>query len=327
MDIMPNLSNQGDIPVIDISAIRTDDARERDQLASEIWEASRNVGFFSIVDHGIPGDLTHEVFSQIRAFFDLPAQSKISISNKKSRNMRGYFGIGEESPEDTMAGDLKEGFDLSVDLLADDPDFVRGSTLYGPNQWPPDMPVFKQVMTTYHTQMTALSIALLGLFARALGKPESYFAPLLRKPLAQLRLLRYPPHDTTSLCSPIGCGEHTDYGAIALLAQDAPGLEVQDKRGRWIEVGVVPGAFVVNIGDLMARWTNDRLQANVHRVVNRRADSRHAAAFFLDPDYDALIECIDSCVPTGQQPIHEPIVFGCYNEAKLNATFEFRKQS
>ena len=314
------------IPIIDVGAIRSTNTKQRDHLSSEIWRASKDIGFFSIVNHGIPQNLIDAVFCQIKAFFDLPYKEKVKISNARSPNMRGYFGIGEESPEHVLAGDLKEGFDLASELPADDPDFLNGSKLYGTNQWPQGMPEFQRTLMEYHERMTVLSSSLLGMFACAVGKPESFFLPQLRNPLAQLRLLRYPPQDADQLTASIGCGEHTDYGAIALLAQDAPGLEVKGKTGEWVEVNVIPGAFVVNIGDLMARWTNDALQANVHRVVNRRSTLRHSAAFFLDPDYNALIECIDSCVSPGGRALYGPIVFGQYNEAKLDATFEFRRQ-
>ena len=164
------------------------------------------------------------------------------------------------------------------------------------------------------------------MFARGLGKEDNFFDRFLQKPLAQLRLLRYPPQPEPPE-SIIGCGAHTDYGTIALLSQDSPGLEVLTKKGEWMEVEVIPNAFVVNIGDLMARWSNDLFLANVHRVINRNSSERYSMAFFLDPDYKAVIECIDTCIPAGKKAKYKPIVFGEYNEIKLDATFNFRKQA
>lgn len=314
------------VPIIDLGAMRSADPQRRDALAAHIWEASRDVGFYSVVNHGITSTLVADLFAQMQDFFDRPCAEKTSISNARSTSMRGYFGIGDETPERMAAGDLKEGFDMAGELSPDDLDLLHGSKLYGPNQWPSDAPEFRRTILQYHARMQALAVDLLGLYARAMGKPEDFFAPMLRKPLAQLRLLRYPPQDLNPDGQAIGCGEHTDYGAISLLSQDAPGLEVLGKDGVWKQVEVIDGAFVVNIGDLMARWTNDQLRANLHRVINRQATLRHSAAFFLDPDYDAVIEPIGSCVPAGTPPVYAPVVFGRYNEAKLDATFEFRRQ-
>jgi isopenicillin N synthase-like dioxygenase len=326
MHIFP-MTPSSEVPVIDLSEMRSTESSRRSRLAAQIWDASKDIGFFSVINHGVPQALIDGAFAQIRALFDLRHEEKVKMSNMHSTSMRGYFGIGDETPEHLAAGDLKEGFDLASELSEDDLDVLNDSKLYGLNQWPMGLPEFRSTILQYHDQLHALSIELLSLYARAMGKPEWYFQSLFRKPLAQLRLLRYPPQNIFPSGLAVGCGEHTDYGAISLLSQDAPGLEVQSKSGEWVEVDVIPGAFVINIGDLMARWSNDLLKANLHRVINRRNSLRHTAAFFLDPDYDAVIRCVDSCIPAGERPAYDPIVFGQYNEAKLDATFEFRRRA
>ncbi|MFC5475323.1 isopenicillin N synthase family dioxygenase [Paraherbaspirillum soli] len=313
------------IPTIDIAPLFGGNQRDVDHIAESIADACKTVGFFTVVNHGIAPALIDSMFQESKNFFARPLTEKMSISNDKSPHMRGYFPVGAETPEYEAKGDLKEGFDMCSDLPPDDPDVLAGATLHGPNVWPPGLPGFKRTMTEYHAQMLHLSRRLLAVFARGLGKPDDFFDDKLTKPLAQLRLLHYPPQHGPVSREQMGCGEHTDYGTIALLSQDIEGLEILAKDGSWITVQQNPAAFIVNIGDLMARWTNDRYVANLHRVINASGRDRYSAAFFLDPDYHAKIECIDTCVSADAPGKYAPIIFGEYAEAKLDATFQFRQ--
>ncbi|MFD2645926.1 isopenicillin N synthase family dioxygenase [Pseudomonas japonica] len=310
------------IPVIDVSALR--EGREIPKaLVMEIDKACREIGFFTIINHGIDAAVIDEVLAQTRAFFDLPQDLKDSVEIHKSPYMRGYFNQGADK-SDGILGDVKEGFDMASDLSRDDPYVQAGLPFYGPNAWPEFQPSFKPVMLDYHAQALALGQNLLKVFALALEMPEDYFHDKFVKPMAQLRVLRYPPTPHRE-GQAIGAGEHTDFGWITMIAQDgAGGLEVKNAAGEWIAVTPIESALVVNVGDLMSLWTNDRYTATIHRVLNNGNQVRYSAAFFMDPDYKAKVTCLPSCISHDNPRKYEPIVAGEYMDRRFLETTTFR---
>lgn len=313
------------IPIIDAKALHTNNSEDRNKLAQAVRSACESDGFFYLTNHGLPDDLIAAAFDQSRQFFAKPLSEKIALDITKSPSMRGYFALEAEKPEYESKGDLKEGFDMSLDLP--EGSALSDSSLYGPNVWPLDMPQFKDVMTNYHACALNLGRQLLSIFALGLGMQEDFFNDKFSVPLAQLRLLHYPPQLGEVTKTQMGAGEHTDFGCLTLLLQDEiGGLEVQHRNGDWIAVPPLKSALIVNIGDLMTRWTNGHYQATVHRVINRANAERYSLVFFLDPNYEAEVACISTCANEGNNNF-PPIIVGNYMNERFDATFSFRTQA
>lgn len=313
------------IPLIDVSALESGTEAEVRATAAEISSACKSIGFFYAANHGIDPSLCEAVLNQAKALFDLLIDEKLSIDIQKSKYMRGYFGHGADK-SDGINDDVKEGYDMALDLPVDDPYVQAGLPFYGPNAWPSGLTEFKSVMNGYHAAMVGLGRRLLRSFAIALDVEETYFNSHFQKPIAQIRLLRYPPAPPHHL--PLnGAGEHTDFGWLTMILQDKTGgLEVLDRDGRWIDALPIPGTFVVNVGDLMQRWTNDRYIATFHRVMNRARHERYSAAFFMDPDYHAEVACLPTCVSASSPARYEPITVGDYMDRRFLETTTFRVQ-
>jgi isopenicillin N synthase-like dioxygenase len=313
------------VPVIDLGPLAGTDPAAKRRTAQAIGRACEDVGFLYIANHGVPQALIDRTFAEAHRFFALPLAEKMKIPLKASANYRGYFPLKEEKTDVTAMGDLKEGFDLMRELGPDDPDVRAGKPLHGPNQWPAEavLPGFRAAILDYYAAMEALAKRLMRGMALSLDLDENWFADKLKKPLAYLRLLHYPPQPGTIDEREIGCGAHSDYGCLTILAQDqVGGLQLRNSAGEWIEAPPIPGTFVINLGDQMARWTNERFQATPHRVINRSGRERYSIPFFFDPDYDAVIECLPSCQGPDNPPKHKPITGGEHLLGMLNATFK-----
>jgi isopenicillin N synthase-like dioxygenase len=323
------------IPTIDLSdfrriASRTDVARQVDRACSE-------VGFFYLTGHNISPDLLGRTWQQARKFFCLPMKEKSKLHLSLSSAQRGYFGpfdeapdtIGTDGPVANEEGDFKEGFDLSRDLACDHPDVLAGKAFYGPNVYPRSLPAFKEVVDEYYDAIWRVGRNLLRLFEMALELPSNYFDDKVDHPMAQLRLLRYPALGASYASTAYlkGAGEHTDYGCITLLAIDeVGGLQVRNSVGDWIDVPSKQGALVVNIGEIMQRWTDDRYVATVHRVSRTPGQTdRYSIPFFFDPNYDAVIECVPSCMPMSGTPKYSPIKAGDYLTMRFATAFKHRQ--
>ena len=316
------------VPVIDLSPLTGSDARDPAavaRLASALDEACRHVGFFYVTHHGVSSALRDAVFDLAQRFFAVPHDRKMSIHIRQSSCHRGYFPYFEENTDPKMTADLKEGFDIGRELPPDDPDVRAGKPLHGPNQWPEGLPGFRETCDAYFAAMSGLARTILRGLALALSLDEDFFEDKVDRPLAQLRLLHYPPQDGTIIERTLGCGAHTDYGCLTILAQDSVGgLQLQNAAGDWIEAPPIPGTFVINLGDQMARWTNDRYAATLHRVINRSGRERYSVPFFFDPNYDTVISCLDGCREPGQQPRYAPVTGGAYLVQRFNETFSYR---
>jgi isopenicillin N synthase-like dioxygenase len=314
-------TTMGASPVIDLSGFRSGDRVAFERVAKELGAAARGIGFFSIVEHGIPSELIAAAFAEARWFFGLPTVEKERISVRNSKDYRGYVRIGEETLDPTKAPDVKECFNAGPDLRADDPDVVAGRPFAAVNQWP-DSPAFATTLKAYHAANLELVVRLHRALAYDLGTDETYFDARFSRAVGILRLLRYPPHPGTFDGSQYGAGAHTDYGNLTLLAQDATGgLEVRARDGSWIAVPPIAGAFVCNIGDCLMRWSNDVYVSTPHRVVNRAGNERFSIAYFGDPNADALVECLPSCLAPGQDPTYPPVTYGDYLRSRYDETY------
>jgi isopenicillin N synthase-like dioxygenase len=288
------------LPVIDIADLAGDAAARR-SVAQKLRAACVDTGFFYIKGHGAPSALIDEVFRQSRAFFALPMEQKLALPSANSRCRHGYEPLKAQTLEPGAPPDLKEGFLAGEDLAADHPAVVNDPGNIGPNQWPPQLPSFKAAMTAYVAEMKALTKTLMRGLALSLDLEEDYFDDFCRDPVLTLRLLHYPPQPANPAPNEKGCGAHTDWGGITVLLQDdAGGLQVRHADGSWISAPPLAGTFVVNIGDLFARWTNNLYRSTVHRVVNASGRDRYSVPFFLDGRSDHLVSCIPTCAGEGR---------------------------
>ena len=223
-------------------------------------------------------------------------EQKLALSMTQSACRHGYEPLKAQTLEVGAPPDLKEGFLAGEDLAADHPAVRNDPANIGPNQWPPQLPEFKSVMISYVREMKILTKGLMQGLALSLDLEESYFDDFCRDPILTLRLLHYPPQPPNPAPNEKGCGAHTDWGGITVLLQDsAGGLQVQHADGSWISAPPITGTFVVNIGDLFARWTNNLYRSTVHWVINKSGRDRYSVPFFLDGRSDHLVSCISTC--------------------------------
>ncbi len=297
------------IPILDWTRIDTDP----DGFVADLGRAVRDTGFFLLSNASIPAKLRAEVLAQADAVFSLPEPEKQALSILNTPHFRGWAKPGDESLDETQAAvDTKQTFNIGYELAPDDPRL--GEAFRGLNQWP-DLPGFRETMLAYYDAAQAQGTALLSMLARDLDLAPAHFDPLFSEPLSALRLLHYPP--ATGAAGEIGAGAHTDYGAITLLMTDGePGLQVRPRGGDWTDVPHVPGAYVVNIGDCLMRWTNDIYVSTPHRVLPPRRQ-RRSVAFFVEANPDARV----AALPGTGEPKYPPILAAEYLRSRLDATY------
>ena len=303
------------LPVIDCDGLEAGDPAAVARVAAAIGAACRSLGFFYVRNHGVPERLIEAVFAASAAFFARPEAEKAALDMGRVGANRGYVAFRAEALDPSRPGDLKEGFNLGFDPPGEP---ERNAF--------PDLPGFRAIMLDYFAAAGALGDRLLGAVARDLGVAEDFFAGQFARPMSTLRLLHYPPQPPSAEAGQIGAGEHTDYGCLTLLMTDAVGgLEVRTRSGRWIAAPPVEGAYVVNIGDCLMRWTNDVYVSTPHRVVNRGGRERYSVPFFVDPDPDAVVAAIPGTVAAGAVPKYPPITALAHLTAKLDASYAHRR--
>ncbi len=308
-------ARDGEIPVIDMQMLCSDSPYKA-KAAGVLAEACERIGFFYLVSHPVPDAVIDDAFRYSKLFFGLSDDAKQALAVDDCQ--RGYRRDGTI----TVPGnppDQKEVFEFGIDLPVDHPHVRDGKPMHGPNQWPV-LPGFRPAMEAYFEAVTAVGHMLLPGFALGLGLPEDYFAPFHRNPAILWRLMRYPP--TSVQPGQFGTAPHTDFGTLTLLMQDDQGgLELRLRSGEWIEAPYIPGSFVINIGDLMAFWTNDRFTSTAHRVTNRSDSDRYSIPMFFNPDFDTVVKCLPECATLENPPRYEPIHYGTYVETLTGRIF------
>lgn len=299
---------EAQLPIIDVSGLSASRPETRAAVGAALRGACLDKGFFYVTGHGVPQGLIAAVLAESKAFFDQPMARKQAIDKALSFCNRGYEPLKGQTLEPGAPPDLKEGFYIGPDLPLDDPRVVARRFNRGPNLWPTDLPGFRPTMQAYFAAMLDLGARLMRGIALSLDLPEDHFSVFDRDPLATLRLLHYPPQPASAAPGEKGCGAHTDFGSLTLLLQDdVGGLQVWDEAGgTWIHAPPVAGAYVVNLGDLIARWTNGRYRSTLHRVVNVSGRERYSVPFFYTGNPDQPIDCIPTCLAPGDTPKYPP---------------------
>jgi isopenicillin N synthase-like dioxygenase len=297
------------LPIIDISGLTSTRPTERQAVGAALRQACLDKGFFYIKNHGVSETLVDNVFNEAAAFFALPAEQKAEVDKAKSKVNRGYEPLQGQTLEAGAPPDLKEGYYIGPEHGPDDPRVIAGMFNHGANQWPAQRPNFRPVMMEYLGVMLDLSARMMRGIALSLDLPEDYFAHYCSDVMATVRLLHYPPQTPQARPGQKGAGAHTDFGGLTLLRQDdVGGLQVWDQGSDgWIHADPIPAAYVVNLGDMIARWTNDRYRSTVHRVVNASGRERYSVPFFYTGNYAHRVECIPTCLKPGETPKYPPI--------------------
>ncbi len=309
------------IPIIDVS---------QPDAPTAIDRACREIGFFQILGHGLDPRVEAAAWESARAFFELPLAEKMAVAIPDG-DAYGYGPFAAErlaaSRGEVTPPDLKETFSVGPfavmpDGLADD---EAARFVYSPNRWPDALPGLPAAFEAYYVALAELVERLMRQMAVGLGLDGGHFMPSIDRHTSALRALHYPALDG-GRCMPgqLRAGAHSDYGTVTLLRQDdVGGLQVQDRSGEWHDVPSLAGAYVVNVGDALERWTNDAWRSTLHRVVVPPADdgrSRQSMAFFHNANWDAVIECIPTCLVPGERPKYEPVGAGRHLMDKFRST-------
>ncbi|MGH3491961.1 MAG: isopenicillin N synthase family dioxygenase [Sciscionella sp.] len=314
------------VPVLDF-------CRDPAALARDIDDICREVGFFQFVEHGVT-DRSDAAWDAMRRFFDMPLEQRMSVRSPSLEYPHGYSPLAGEALGRSLGADappdLKEVFnsgpvDQPPHEITDEDEWV----VWSPNLWPTSLPELQQTWTSYHRAMQALANRLMQLFALALSLPETYFDSYIDHAACGLRGICYPARSVPPEPGQLRAGAHTDYGTLTLLRQDnVGGLEVTTRGGEWVGVESIPDAFVVNIGDLMAGWTNDRWRSTLHRVTDPPVaadgafERRFSMPFFHNANWDARVSCLPTCLPPGELPKYPPVIAGPHLRAKFQRSVE-----
>jgi isopenicillin N synthase-like dioxygenase len=312
-----------EIPVIDAGALAGGDPGAIAAAGAQMREAAERIGFFYVANHGVPVETVERAFAASKAFFALPEaeKRKVEIDDRH----RGFLAVGQAKMYASAKIDLKESFLWGLDLRNDDPDVAAGKPLMGPNNWPAEPDWLRAAFYDYYLGICACGQRLLKGLAASLGRDPKFFESAFAKPLARGSAIYYPPQPPDLGELQFGVAPHTDYGGLTLLAQDmVGGLQVLGAQGKWVTAHPIPGTLVINIGDLMHRWTNGRFASNPHRVVNESGRERYSIAVFFDPHPDTKIDPRD-LLDDPAEAKYPPTTCGEYIVGRFDKAFKYRQ--
>ena len=318
------------IPVIDLADALTSGGKASQAVARQLRSAGMATGFFYIKNHGIPATLVAKQFQLTQQLMDLPLATRQALSVKHSKTMRGFEELGEQRLDAAARPDLKESFYCGLAYAPDHPYVLAGYQTYGGNQWPEELPHAAEQCEVYSQALLSLCNRLMQLLALSLVLPETYFDASNQNPMVTLRMVRYPAHPLDADERTFGAGAHTDWGAFTLLAQDDHGgLEVALPDGSWLSAPPIPGTFIVNLGDMVPRWTNNHYRSSLHRVRNLHSKGavRYSIPFFYEPDYLAPIEMVPSPLTAGETPLYPPCTIGEHLKEMYRRSYNFAPET
>ena len=285
--IMPaaRILDFSEIPVIDIAPLIRSRPEAKPQTVDAIARACQEVGFMYVRNHDFPAAILDRLVEEAKRFFALPMVDKKSVAVEDSPQFRGYLPLEYTGNEGEKGKNLQEGFMI----MHEQP--LGSFPMHGPNQWPKALPTLRPAMQDYFGAMEKLATPLMHGLAMALGHKPDFFDNFHRNPMSVLKLNHYPPQTILDETETIGVGGHCDGGTFTILWQDSlGGLEVRNKRGDWVGVAPIEGMFVINIANLLQRWTNGRFSSTEHRVINRYGTDRYSIAFFVYPSHSTIVE-------------------------------------
>jgi isopenicillin N synthase-like dioxygenase len=317
------------IPVIDFGPAFRGEPGGSDAVAAQVRHACENVGFFYLAGHGVPQDIIDGAFDASREFHAIPVDDKLRL--KLNENNIGYLPVNQSmqrasTVHKAVRPNYNESFFISHDRGADHRDVLAGLPLRGRNQWPEGHEAMRTAMLRYFKAMEALGERMLRVLARALDMPPEHFTPFFEDEAhAQLRFLHYPPQESQD-DEQFGQAPHTDNSFITILAREkVPGLAVRLTNGEWLAPPLIPGTFLVNLGNMMKRWSNDRFLSTPHGVLNDSGIDRYSIAFFYSPNPASTIECLPSCTSADDPPHYPPAVYRDLILEFFNANYFHRK--
>jgi isopenicillin N synthase-like dioxygenase len=292
-----------EIPVLDLADYLAGVPGALQRLGAELRRAFEEIGFYFIVGHGVPQSLVDAAFAAAERFHAQPLEDKLAI--RMDGGLAGYLPVrGSTTRHSRINPNNKPNVNEAF--------FARREDGGAPNRWPANLAGFRETAIAYQAAMEQLGKSLLPLYAVALDLPPDYFEAAFTRPMYTLRMSHYPQQDEV-VDNEFGLAPHTDTSFMTMLAQNkVPGLSIRLPTGRWVDAPAIDGAFLVNGGDLLRRWTNDRFLATPHRVVNRSGRERYAIPFFFDCGNEVVMDCLPTCREPGQPPRYEPITYAAY---------------
>ncbi len=318
-----------DIPILDLGPYLQAEPGALKSLAAELQHAEENVGFYFVKNHGVPQDLIDGVFDQTAAFHARPLEEKLKVkvndSNQGYLPMRGSTTRSSKVNVNTKPN-VNEAFFVKRDLSPDHPDVLAKKRFRGLNQWPDpaEMPKFRSTVLAYCDAMETLGKNLLPVYAVALDLEPNWFDEAFNDPQFTLRMTRYPKVEAYDE-NEFGIAPHTDSSFMTILAQSkVAGLEVRKTDGTWIQAPALPGHFIINSGDMLNRWTNERFLSTPHRAANGSAtvEDRYAIPFFFDCTRDYVMKCIPTCTGPGNPPKYEPTTYAQYMDWFMGQNYD-----
>lgn len=313
------------LPLIDLAGVRQHEPAAVTRVAGAIRTACQGAGFFYVANHGVPEATIARTVGEAQAFFRQPLETKRRVA--VNARHRGFNALGDALMYEAKHPDYKEFFSIGLELPEDDADVVAGEPLRGPNNWPVDRPAFRVALSAYYEALGALGADLLRCIAVSLDAEPEFFAARYKKRLQRTQIIYYPPHPVNAADEQFGLAPHTDFGCLTLLWQDTNGgLEVLERSSqRWIAATPIEGTFVVNVADLLGRWTNDRYASTPHRVVNRSGRERFSIATFYDPDFKAVVDP-RQLGASDPECRYEPTTAGAHILGRIERSFGYRKK-
>jgi isopenicillin N synthase-like dioxygenase len=316
------------IPVIDFEPCFAGKRGMLEAAAAEVRRALEDVGFFVMVNHGVPLPMIERTFAEARRFHDQPLDRKMALRMNEHNNgymAQGRYAVWTSDVNANDKPDLNEAFFCKRERGPEDPLLASGRRFVGLNRWPDDVPGFREIVLAYTDAMDDLSRRVLPVCAVALELAPNAFDAAFAESQFSFRLSHYPP--VVAEPNQFGIAPHTDANFLTFLAQsEVPGLQVRMPSGEWLDVPYVPGSYAVNSGDMMVRWTNGRFKSTPHRAVPPVGRHRYAIPFFLGPHIDTMIECLPTCQGPGDPPRFPPITYEAYltwwYDANYNASVQ-----